>query len=143
MRRGLTDHVDDSKIQFNNVGKEIQIMRNNYVTEVMECRRSSDGLEKRISKLEGVCGRLDSFSDGLKRIREGLNRHVSGLWSCVNGLNVTVTSQGDLIADIQNVQLERVHSDIHRLNGSVVDLVEDFNNFIEQDYTGESRGAGI
>nr|XP_040016176.1 EMILIN-1a [Gasterosteus aculeatus aculeatus] len=136
LRRGLTDHVDDSKIQFNNVGKEIQIMRNNYVTEVMECRRSSDGLEKRISKLEGVCGRLDSFSDGLKRIREGLNRHVSGLWSCVNGLNVTVTSQGDLIADIQNVQLERVHSDIHRLNGSVVDLVEDFNNFIEQDYTG-------
>ncbi|KAM8831462.1 EMILIN-1-A [Spinachia spinachia] len=136
LQKELTVHVDDSKIQFNNVGKEIQIIRSNYVTEVGECRRSSDGLEKRISKLEGVCGRLDSFSDSLERIREGLNLHVSGLWSCVNGLNITVTSQGDLIDNIQNVQLERVHSDIHGLNSSVVHLVQDFNNFIEQDFTG-------
>ncbi|XP_031733172.1 EMILIN-1-A isoform X1 [Anarrhichthys ocellatus] len=136
LQKELTDHVDDSKIQFDNVGQEIQIMRSNYVTEVGECRRSGDGLERRLSKLEGVCGRLDSFSDGLERIREGLNRHVSGLWSCVNGLNVTVTSHRDLIDDIQNVQLENVHSDIHGLNSSVVDLVEEFHRFIEQDFMG-------
>ncbi|XP_076581878.1 EMILIN-1-A-like, partial [Chaetodon auriga] len=97
LQKELTEHVDDSRIRFGSLGKEIQIIRSNYVTEVGECRRSSDGLDRRLSKLEGVCGRLDSFSDSLERIKEGLNRHVSGLWSCVNGLNVTVLSQGDLI----------------------------------------------
>ncbi len=142
MQKELTEHVDDSKIRFGSLGKEIQIIRSNYVTEVGECRRSSDGLDRRLSKLEGVCGRFDSFSDSLERIKEGLNRHVSGLWSCVNGLNVTVTSQGDLIDNIQNVQLENVHSDIHRLNSSVVDLVKEFHSFIEQDFKGESQRTG-
>lgn len=136
LQKELTDHVDDSKIQFNNMGKEIQIIRSNYVTEVGECRRSSDGLDRRLSKLEGVCGRFDSFSDSLVRIKEGLNRHVSGLWSCVNGLNVTVTSQGDHIDNIQNVQLVNVHSDINRLNSSVLDLAKEFHSFIEQDFMG-------
>lgn len=136
LQKELTDHVDDSKIRFGSLGKEIKIIRSNYVTEIGECRRSSDGLDRRLSKLEEVCTRMDSFSDSLERIKEGLDRHVSGLWSCVNGLNVTVTSQGDLIDDIQNVQLENVHSDIHRLNSSVVDLVKEFHSFIEQDFMG-------
>ncbi|XP_049914803.1 EMILIN-1a [Epinephelus moara] len=136
LQKELTDHVDDSKIRFGSLGKEIKIIRSNYVTEIGECRRSSDGLDRRLSKLEEVCTRLDSFSDSLERIKEGLDRHVSGLWSCVNGLNVTVTSQGDLINDIQNVQLENVHSDIRRLNSSVVDLVKEFHSFIEQDFMG-------
>ncbi len=141
LQKELTEHIDDSKIRFSGLGKEIQIIRSNYVTEVEECRRSSDGLDRRLSKLEGVCGRLDSFSDSLERIKEGLNRHVSGLWSCVNGLNVTVTSQGDVIDDIQNVQLVDVHSDIHRLNSSVVNLVKEFHSFMEQDFMGESQRA--
>ncbi|KAM4522720.1 EMILIN-1-A [Odontesthes bonariensis] len=136
LQNELTEHVDDSKIRFNNLGKEIQIIRSNYVTEVRECRQSSDGLDRRLSKLEGVCGRFDSFSDSLERIKEGLNRHVSGLWSCVNGLNVTVTSQGDLIDNIQNVQLENVHSKLHMLNSSVQDLGRQFHIFTEQDFKG-------
>ncbi|XP_051264036.1 EMILIN-1a [Dicentrarchus labrax] len=136
LQKEVTEHIDDSKLRFGNLDKEIQIIRSNYVTEVGECRRSSDGLDRRLSKLEGVCGRFDSFSDSLERIKEGLNRHVSGLWTCVNGLNVTVTSQGDLINNIQNVQLEKVHSNIHRLNSSVVDLVKEFHSFIEQDFMG-------
>lgn len=136
LQKELTDHVDDSKIQFDNVGKDIQITRSNYATEVGECRRSADGLERRLSKLEGVCGRLDSFSDVLEKIRKGLERHVSGLWSCVNGLNVTVTSHGELIHDIQYVQLDNVHSDVRRLNSSVVDLAKEFHGFVELDFMG-------
>ncbi|XP_044026313.1 EMILIN-1a [Siniperca chuatsi] len=136
LQKELTEHVDDSKIRFGSLDKEIQIIRSNYVTVMGDCRRSSDGLDRRLSKLEGVCGRFDYFSDSLERIKEGLNRHVSGLWSCVNGLNVTLTSQGDLIDNIQNVQLENVHSNIHRLNSSVVELVNEFHSFIEQDFMG-------
>lgn len=139
LHKELTEHIDDSEIRFSSLGKEITEIRSNHVTEVGECRRSSDGLERRLFKLEGVCRRLDSFSDSLERIKEGLNRHVTGLWSCVNGLNVTVTSQGDLIDNIQNVQLENVHFKINRLNSSVVDLVKEFHSFIEQDFMGESQ----
>lgn len=146
MQKELTEHVDDSKIRFNNLGNEIEIIRSNYMTEVGECRQASDGLDRRISKLEGVCGRFDSLSDSLERIKEGLNRHVSGLWSCVNGLNVTVTSQGDLIDNIQKVQLENVHTKIYRLNSSVMDLAKEFHSFIEKDFTGKSekmKGMGF
>lgn len=137
MQKELTEHVDDSRGRFSTLGKEIQIIRSNFATEVGECRRASDGLDRRLSKLEGVCGRFDSFSDTLEKIKEGLNRHVSGLWSCVNGLNVTVKTQGDLISDIQNVQLENIHSNIDRLNSSVMDLTEEFHSFVIQDFTGK------
>ncbi|XP_068433125.1 EMILIN-1-A [Clinocottus analis] len=142
LQKDLTDHVDDSKIQFDNVGKDLQILRSNYATEVSECRRSADGLDRRLSKLEGVCGRLDSFSDDLERIRTGLEHHVSGLWTCVNGLNVTVTSHGELIHDIQSVQLVDVHSDVRRLNASVLDLAEEFHSFMEQDFMGPPGVTG-
>lgn len=138
MHKELTDHLDDSKSHFGNVANEIQIIRSNYMTEVGECRRSSDGLDQRLSKLEGVCGRFDSFSDSLERIREGLNRHVSGLWSCVNGLNVTVKTHGDQIDTIQNFHLENVHSGMRRLNSSVTELAKDFYSFIQQDFMGKS-----
>ncbi|KAK5612985.1 hypothetical protein CRENBAI_003374 [Crenichthys baileyi] len=142
LQHELTEHIDDSKIQFGNLGREIQIIRNNYVTEVGECRRSRDGLDRRLSKLEGVCSRLDSFTDSLEKIKEGLNRHVSGLWGCVNGLNVTVTSQGELIDNIQNIQLDRVHSRIHKLNSSVLDLGRQFTVFREQDFRGPPGPQG-
>ncbi|XP_039981709.1 EMILIN-1a [Xiphias gladius] len=136
LQKELTEQVDDSRIQFDSLGKEITIIRGNYVTVAGDCERASVSLDQRLFKLEGVCGRFDSFSDSLERIKEGLNRHVSGLWSCVNGLNVTVTSQGDIIEIIQSVQLKNVHTKIQRLNSSVVDLVKQFDNFIKQDLTG-------
>ncbi|CAJ1077310.1 EMILIN-1a [Xyrichtys novacula] len=136
LQKELTEHVDDCKIRVDGLGREIHVIRSNFLTEIGDCRRSSDGLDRRLSKLEGVCGRFDSFSDTLERIKEGLNRHVSGLWNCVNGLNVTVISHGDLIDNIQNVQLENIHSDIRGLNASVLDLSEEFHSFVEQDFMG-------
>ncbi|XP_054900323.1 EMILIN-1a [Poeciliopsis prolifica] len=142
LRNELTDHVNDADVRFGNLGREIQIIRNNYATEVGECRRSGDGLDRRLSKLEGVCGRLDFFTDSLEQIKQGLNKHVSGLWGCVNGLNVTVTSQGELIDNIQTVQLDRVHSRIHMLNSSVLDLGRQFTVFRDQDFRGPPGPRG-
>lgn len=142
LQKELTDHVDGSDARFRSLGNEIQIIRSNFVTEVGECRRASDGLGQRLSKLEGVCARFDTFSGSLERIKDGLDRHVSGLWSCVNGLNVTVTSHGELIDDIQNVQLDNVHTKIRRLNSSVLDLSKEFHSFIAQDFTGPAGLPG-
>ncbi|KAM9355195.1 EMILIN-1-A [Pholidichthys leucotaenia] len=136
LQNELSEHLDFTHNRFNNLDSEIQTIKGNYMTEVGECRQSSDGLDRRLSKLEGVCGRFDSFSDSLGKIKDVLNQHVSGLWSCVNGLNVTVTTQGDLINDIQNVQLENVRSNMTRLNSSLVDLVRQFHRFTKQDFKG-------
>nr|XP_061843392.1 EMILIN-1-A-like isoform X2 [Nerophis lumbriciformis] len=136
LKKDLWDHIDDSSVRLDSLGKDIEVIRSNFVTEVGECRRASDGLEGRFTKLEGVCRRFDSFSDSLQTIKEGLNQHVSALWNCVNRLNVTVTSQGGLIDNIQNVQLEKVYGNIHRLNSSLLDLKKEFYEFTEQDFTG-------
>ncbi|XP_061890658.1 EMILIN-1-A isoform X2 [Entelurus aequoreus] len=142
LKKDLWDHIDDSSVRLDSLGKDIEVIRSNFVTEVGECRRASDGLEGRLTKLEGVCRRFDSFSDSLQTIKEGLNQHVSALWNCVNRLNVTVTSQGGLIDNIQNVQLEKVYGNIHRLNSSLLDLKKEFYEFTEQDFTGPPGLAG-
>ncbi len=49
-----------------------------------------DGLDGRVASIEGVCGRFEPMSDSLKRIKDGLNKHVNGLWTCVRQLNSTV-----------------------------------------------------
>uniref|UniRef100_A0A8C2A1M0 Elastin microfibril interfacer 2b n=1 Tax=Cyprinus carpio TaxID=7962 RepID=A0A8C2A1M0_CYPCA len=46
-----------------------------------------DGLDGRVASIEGVCGRFEPMSDSLKRIKDGLNKHVNGLWTCVRQLN--------------------------------------------------------
>lgn len=106
--------------------------------EFGEFRRTTDGLDQRLTKVEGVCGRLDSFSDSLERITGGLNQHVSELWSYVNGLNVTVASQGKAIGHIQNVHLLKVQSNVNQLNSSLIDLAKEFHDFRKLDFKGET-----
>lgn len=143
VKRKLTDHMEDTRRRCGDLGKEIQLIRSNYVTEVGECRRTSQGLDERLSKMEGVCGRLDSVSESLRTIKEGLSRHVTSLWSCVNELNTTVTGHGGALDDIRDVQLENVHSRIHRLNSSVLELVGKFDRFTEQDFKGPPGLPGL
>ncbi|XP_077058055.1 EMILIN-2 [Siphateles boraxobius] len=49
-----------------------------------------NGLDGRVAGIEGICGRFEPMSDSLKRIKDGLNKHVTGLWTCVRQLNNTV-----------------------------------------------------
>ncbi|XP_071225465.1 EMILIN-1-A-like isoform X1 [Salvelinus alpinus] len=132
----LDEHVKDTRGRFTDLGGEIKTITSKYVTEIGECRRSGDGLDKRLSKMEEVCGRLDGVSNSLAKIKEGLNRHVSGLWNCVNTLNSTVIFHDKSIDNIQHVQLPDVHSDINRLNTSVLNVLEDFHSFKQQDFVG-------
>lgn len=133
---GLQKDLTDTRIEFGSLGKDIQIIKSNYVTEISECRRTAGGLDQRLTKVEGVCGRLDSFSDTLQRITDGLNKHVSELWGYVNGLNGTVSSQGNEIGNIQNVHLVKVHSNVNKLNTSLIDLAKEFHVFKELDFKG-------
>uniref|UniRef100_A0A8C7GB92 EMI domain-containing protein n=1 Tax=Oncorhynchus kisutch TaxID=8019 RepID=A0A8C7GB92_ONCKI len=47
-------------------------------------------MDSRVSSLENMCGRLEPISSSLHRIKEGLNKHVTGLWNCINQINGTL-----------------------------------------------------
>ncbi|RMB94058.1 hypothetical protein DUI87_29511 [Hirundo rustica rustica] len=55
------------------------------------------GLEPRVAKLEGVCEQLEAVAGGLRGVREGLGRHVAGLWGAVRDLNATARAQAALL----------------------------------------------
>ncbi|XP_041710519.1 EMILIN-1 [Coregonus clupeaformis] len=136
IQQEVTEHIEKSRDRFDGVDRDVRRFERTLVVEVGDCKRSGDGLEKRLSKMEGVCGRLDGVSNSLQRIKEGLNKHVSGLWNCVNGLNATVISHGGFIENIQTTQLDGIHGKIKNLNSSVSHILKEFQNLSEQDLTG-------
>ncbi len=122
----------DSKLRFDGINS----FNSNLMIEMGECKLSREGLDKRLSKMEDVCGRLDSLSVNLHTIKDGLSKHVSGLWTCVNDLNSTVISHGEAINSIQNVHLENFHGKMNNLNSSILHVLKEFQRFIEEDFTG-------
>ncbi|KPP70123.1 EMILIN-1-like [Scleropages formosus] len=131
IQQEFSEHTEDSRIHFELVEKEMG-----------GCKTSRDGLEKRLSKMESVCGRLDSFSDSLQKIKDGLNKHVSGLWTCINGLNATIISHSDLIDTIQDTELNGIHTKIKKLNSSLLHIFSEFQSFLSQDFTGPPGPPG-
>nr|XP_020510407.1 EMILIN-2-like isoform X1 [Labrus bergylta] len=81
-------------------------------------------IDSRIVSVESLCGKLDPISGSLQRIKEGLNKHVTGLWTCVNQLNATVRGQaqdiGGLKGSSQNLQnhISNVARDLQELINS-------------------------
>ncbi|KAJ3593417.1 hypothetical protein NHX12_005752 [Muraenolepis orangiensis] len=132
----VNEHIEESRDRLDGMDRDVRRFENTLVVEMGDCRRSGDGLEKRLSKLEGVCSRMDGVSDSLQRIRDGLNKHMTGLWSCVSGLNSTVIAHGGILDYIQTEQLDGIHGDIKNLNSSVNHILTEFTSLSEQDLTG-------
>ncbi|XP_068262025.1 EMILIN-1 [Nyctibius grandis] len=65
------------------------------------------GLEPRVAKLEGVCEQLEAVGSGLRAVREGLGRHVAGLWAAVRELNGTAGAHAALLDKALQAQLPR------------------------------------
>lgn len=68
----VTEHMEESRDHRDRMNQDVHRFKNMLLVEMGDCRRSGDGLEKRLSKLEGVCGRLTRVSDTIDKIREGL-----------------------------------------------------------------------
>lgn len=79
------------------------------------CKEQTEDIAKEISQMnrriaaaENLCSKLDPMSARLERIKEGLERHMSELWTCVDQLNGTVRGQaldiGGLTGTCQNLQ---------------------------------------
>ncbi|XP_016351882.1 EMILIN-1-like [Sinocyclocheilus anshuiensis] len=135
----LKKHKEDSKVRFDGISR----FNSNLMTEMGECKLSREGLDKRLSKMEDVCGRLDSLSVNLQIIKDGLSKHVSGLWTCVNDLNSTVISHSEAIDSIQNFHLENIQGKMNNLSSSILHVLKEFQSFTEQDFTGPPGPPGL
>ncbi|XP_036951878.1 EMILIN-1-like isoform X2 [Acanthopagrus latus] len=135
IQQEVTEHIEDSRDRLDGMDRDIRRFESTLLVEVGDCKRSGDGLEKRLSKLEGVCGRLDGVSDSILKIKDGLNRHVSSLWTCVSGLNDSVVHHGGIMDFIQNNQ-EDVYSRMKNLNSTLLQVLKDFQSLSHHDLTG-------
>ncbi|XP_029986709.1 EMILIN-1b [Sphaeramia orbicularis] len=135
IQQEVTEHIEESRDRLDGVDRDVRRFENTMLVEMGDCKRSGDGLEKRLSKLEGVCGRLDGVSDSIHKIKEGLNRHVSTLWSCVSGMNDTIIRHGGILDFIQNNQ-DDVHTRMKNLNSSLNHVLKDLQSLSEHDLTG-------
>lgn len=132
----LDEHVEDSQEQFKNITHNIQKFSSNLLLEIAECKHADEGLEKRLLKMENVCGRLDSLSENLQQIKNIISGHVSGLWTCVNGLNATIITQGEAIHNIESFHLKTIRGKMNNLNSTLLDLLKEFQTFTKQDFIG-------
>lgn len=63
--------MEDSRDLLDGMDRDVRRFESMLRVEMGDCKRSGDGLEKRLSKLEGVCGRLDGVSESILKIKEG------------------------------------------------------------------------
>ncbi|KAE8605719.1 hypothetical protein XENTR_v10015300 [Xenopus tropicalis] len=132
----VTDHIGDNTEKFDNVHKEIERFQTTVLEETQDCRRSASFLEERVSKLENMCVKLDTVAGSLSKIKENLNKHVSGLWNCVQEVNSTLRTHSAWFEKLHSSQLNGIHKRINTLNSSVLVLSSEFQNFTLQDFMG-------
>ncbi|TSN30235.1 EMILIN-1 [Bagarius yarrelli] len=138
----IDKHFEDNQDQFKNVSNDIQMLNRNLLEQMGECKHVGEGLQKRLLKLETVCGKLESLSENLQQIKTIINGQVSGLWTCVNELNASVISQGEAIYNIENVHLENIHGKMNDLNSTILDILREFQTFSGQDFIGPPGPPG-
>ncbi|KAK2854372.1 hypothetical protein Q5P01_007033 [Channa striata] len=135
IQQEVSEHIEESRYRLDRMDQDVRRFESTIMVEMGDCKRSGDGLEKRLSKLEGVCGRLDGVSDSIHKIKEGLNRHVSSLWTCVSGLNDSVIHHGGILDFIHKNQ-DDIHSRMKNLNSSLNQVLKDLQSFSEHDLMG-------
>ncbi|XP_030581968.1 EMILIN-1b [Archocentrus centrarchus] len=140
IQQEVTEHIEDNRDRLDKMDRDIRRFESTLL-EVGDCKRSGDGLEKRLSKLEGICGRLDGVSDSILKIKDGLNQHVSSLWTCVSGLNETIIRHGGLLDFIQNGQ-DDIHRRVKNLNSSLNQVSRDLQSLSEHELTGPPGPQG-
>nr|XP_015209925.1 PREDICTED: EMILIN-2 [Lepisosteus oculatus] len=118
---GNSSQLDELKDRLDQLTKQI-------TTEVSQCKESTQDIKKevsnvdgRVSNVESVCGKLDSISGSLQRIKEGLNKHVTSLWTCVHQLNGTMETQSRDIHGLKD-SFQNCQNEISEIAKNLQDL---------------------
>ncbi|XP_036922631.1 EMILIN-1 [Sturnira hondurensis] len=98
-------------------------------------------LEGRLGRLEGVCERLDTVAGGLQGLREGLSKHVAGLWAGLRETNSTSQTQAALLEKLLGGQAG-LGRRLGALNSSMLLLEDRLHQLSLRDLTGPAGEAG-
>lgn len=107
-----------------------QRLQGQVLAELDTCKENTHGVQRdvsvvedRVSQMEKTCSKLDSISGSLQRIKEGLNKHVSGLWSCVRQMNGTLRSHSRDISGLKN-SVQQFYSHVFQISTDLQDLIK-------------------
>ncbi|XP_023828222.1 EMILIN-2 [Salvelinus sp. IW2-2015] len=107
---------EELRARLEELGQEVR-------AEAVHCRNRTEGValdvttvDGRVASLDNMCGRLEPISSSLHRIKEGLNKHVTGLWNCVSEINDTLLAHT---------------KDIEGLKGTYQNLQDHFSVFTQ------------
>nr|KAF6329936.1 elastin microfibril interfacer 2 [Myotis myotis] len=107
-----------------------QRLQSQVLAELDTCKDNTHGVQRevsvvehRVSQMEKTCSKLDSISGSLQRIKEGLNKHVSGLWSCVRQMNGTLRSHSRDISGLKN-SVQQFYSHVFQISTDLQDLIK-------------------
>lgn len=107
-----------------------QRLQSQIFSDLDVCKESTQSVQREVSVVEGrvshmekTCSKLDSISGSLQRIKEGLNKHVSGLWSCVRQMNGTLRSHSRDISGLKN-SVQQFYSHVFQISTDLQDLIK-------------------
>ncbi|KAM7325145.1 EMILIN-1 [Alexandromys fortis] len=129
LQQEATEHVTESEERF-------RILEEGQA-QAGQC----PSLEGRLGRLEGVCERLDTVAGGLQGLREGLSRHVAGLWAALRESNSTSITHAALLEKLLGGQAG-LGRRLGALNSSLLLLEDRLQQFSLKDFTGPSGEAG-
>ncbi|XP_041823510.1 EMILIN-2 isoform X2 [Melanotaenia boesemani] len=110
--------------QLDELGREMNAKADLCKETTQDAGKELAHMDSRIVNVEALCSKLDPISSSLQRIKEGLNKHVTGLWTCVNQLNFTAGAQardiGGMRETYQNLQnsISNIARDLQLLTNS-------------------------
>ncbi|XP_029702177.1 EMILIN-1-like isoform X2 [Takifugu rubripes] len=135
IQQEVREHIEDRRENLEGMEGDIRRFENMLLVEMGECKKSGDGLEKRLSKLEDVSGRLDGVFDSIIKFKEGFNQQTSSLWTSVSGLNYSLVHHDGILGSVKKNQ-DDVYSRIKNLNSSVNVVVKELQKLYDQNING-------
>ncbi|XP_054893701.1 EMILIN-2 [Poeciliopsis prolifica] len=109
---GAMQEADDllelHRVQHQELRQRLDELSREVKAENDRCRETTHdmgeelaSMDSRIVNVEALCSRLDPISLSLLRVKEGLNRHITGLWSSMDQLNGTVQTHAQDIEGLR------------------------------------------
>ena len=106
-----------------------QRLQDLILSELDTCKEKTHGVQRevsvvedRVSHVEKTCSKLDSISGSLQKIKEGLNKHVNSLWSCVRQMNGTLRTHSREISGLKN-SVQQFYSHVFQISTDLQDLI--------------------
>lgn len=106
-----------------------QRLQDLVLSELDTCKEKTHGVQRevsvvedRVSHVEKTCSKLDSISGSLQKIKEGLNKHVNSLWSCVRQMNGTLRTHSREISGLKN-SVQQFYSHVFQISTDLQDLI--------------------